>query len=81
MDKELLNKILNSNLNEHKINIVQRLFDNSPANSFVRGSDELTTPTPKSQNHSNTINNSLQSQDAIQSMLNKLNAKKDESNN
>lgn len=81
MDKELLNKILNSNLNEHKINIVQRLFDNSPANSFVRGSDELPTPTPKSQNHSNTINNSLQSQDAIQSMLNKLNAKKDESNN
>ena len=81
MDKDLFNKILNSSLHEDKIKIVQNLLNDVSGNDFLRGSDDFQNPIAKSQNHSNTINNSVQSQEAIQNMLNRLNNKKDDSNN
>lgn len=81
MNKDLFNKILNSNLNEDKIKIVQNLLNKVPIDNFLKDTDDFQNPIPKSQNHSNTINNSVQSQEAIQSMLNRLNNKKDESTN
>ena len=80
MDKEFFNRIFNSNLNEDKIKIVQNLLNDVPINDFLRGSHDFQNPVPKSQNHSSTINNSVQSQEAIQSMLDRLNNKKDDSN-
>lgn len=81
MDKDFFNKILNSNLHEDKIKNVQDLLNNVSDIDFLRGSDNFQNPIPKSQNHSNTINNSVQSQEAIQNMLNRLNNKKDDSSN
>lgn len=81
MDKDFFNKILYSNLHEDKIKKVQDLLNNVSDIDFLRGSDNFQNPIPKSQNHSNTINNSVESQEAIQNMLNRLNNKKDESSN
>ena len=81
MDKDFFQNILNLNLHEDKIKIIQNLFNDVVSNDFSRGSDIFENPIPKSQNHTNTISNSVQSQEATQSMLERLNSKEDGSKN
>lgn len=77
MKKDLLNKILNSSISDEKRKMLERIANNIEDKvKFDGGLNGWEEPTPKSQNHSTTIENSGKVQDTLNNLLNRLDSKK-----